>query len=374
MPTTLVTPKEIKPGEDRVAMVPAVAEKLSKSGIKVKIQRDLGGNMYIADSAFKDVDVIENVQELYAAGDVVVKVQPPTDEEISYMKNGAILISTLYPHTRPAILKKLCEKKITAFALEMVPRISRAQSMDILSSQATAIGYKAVLIAANSARFFLPMLSTAAGTLRPASVLIIGAGVAGLQAIATARRLGARVSAYDVRPETKQEVESLGAKFVEMEIKAVGEGGYARELTAEEKQKQQEMLAQHIASSDIVIATAGVPGKPAPKIISKAMVEKMKPGSVIVDTMAEMGGNCELAKAGQHVEHNGVLVVGTENIASSLAINTSEMFAKNVLNFITPMLKDSEISLDWNDEVISGSVVTRDGNIIPDVLKKLVEV
>jgi NAD(P) transhydrogenase subunit alpha len=374
MPTTIVTPKEIKPGEDRIAMVPTVADKLSKSGIKVKIQRGLGANMYLEDSAFKDVDVVENVQELYAAGDVIVKVQPPTDEEISYMKNGAILISTLYPHTRPAILKKLCEKKIISFALEMVPRISRAQSMDILSSQATAIGYKAVLIAANSARFFLPMLSTAAGTLRPANVLIIGAGVAGLQAIATARRLGARVSAYDVRPETKQEVESLGAKFVEMEIKAVGEGGYARELTAEEKQKQQEMLAKHIAANDVVIATAGVPGRPAPKIISRAMVEKMKPGSVIVDTMAEMGGNCELSKAGQHVEHNGVLVVGTENIASSLAINTSEMFAKNILNFITPMLKDSEVSLDWKDEIISGSVATRDGNIIPDALKKLVEV
>lgn len=373
MPTTIITPKEIKPGEDRVAMVPAVADKLSKSGIKVKIQRDLGVNMYIADSAFKDIDVVENVQELYAAGDVVVKVQPPTDEEISYMKDGAILISTLYPHTRPAILKKLCEKKITSFALEMVPRISRAQSMDILSSQATAIGYKAVLIAANSAKFFLPMSSTAAGTMRPASVLIIGAGVAGLQAIATAKRLGARVSAYDVRPETKQEVESLGAKFVEMEIKAVGEGGYARELTAEEKQKQQEMLAKHIAESDIVIATAGVPGKPAPKIISNAMVEKMKPGSVIVDTMAEMGGNCELSKAGQQIEHNGVVVVGTENIASSLAINTSEMFAKNVLNFITPMIKDGEINLDWEDEVISGSVATRDGNVVHDALKKLVE-
>lgn len=374
MSVTIVIPKEIKSGEDRIAMVPVVADKLSKLGVNIKIQQDLGDKVYATDSAFKGAEVAKNTKDLYAAGDVVLKVMAPTDEEISYMKEGAVLVCLLYAHNNPEILKKLCAKKITCFALEMIPRtISKAQSMDVLSSQATVMGYEAVLLAATRAKFFFPMLSTAAGTMRPAKVLIIGAGVAGLQAIATAKRLGARVSAYDVRPETKEQVASLGAMFVDTGVAAAGTGGYARELTAEEKQKQQDILGQQIANSDIVITTAGVPGKPAPKIISKEMVEKMKPGSVIIDIMAEQGGNCVLAKPGEDVEHNGVLVVGTKDIASMLTVNASEMFARNILSFITPIFKEGELNLDWADEVLSSSVATRDGNVVHEALKKLVE-
>lgn len=370
MPITIVVPKEIKEGEDRVAMVPSVADKLSKLGIGVKIQQNAGKGSFLADSAYKSVEIVSDIKKLYPAGGMVIKIQPPTTEEIGLMKEGAILVSHLYPHTRPEVLKELCDKKITCFALEMVPRISRAQSMDVLSSQATVIGYKAVLLAAHYSKFFFPMVSTAAGTLRPANVLIIGVGVAGLQAIATAKRLGARVSAYDVRSAAKQEAESLGAKFVDTGVTAEAKGGYARELTAEEKQKQQEVLAKHITDSDVIISTAGVPGKPAPKIISKSMVKSMKPGSIIVDTMAEMGGNCEFSKAGENVEHNGVIIVGVKNLTSTMATPASEMFAKNVLNFVSPMFKEGEISLDWEDEVIKGSAVTHEGNVVHPVLKK----
>lgn len=371
MPITIAIPKEIREGEARVAIVPVVAEKLAKMGCYIGVQTKAGESSYINDAAYKNATIYHTEQETFHAGDVVIKIQPPTEEEVNFMKDGAVLISTLYPHTNPKILTKLCSKKITAFALEMIPRISRAQSMDILSTQATVIGYKAVLLAANTSKIFFPMLSTAAGTIRPAKVLIIGAGVAGLQAIATARRLGARVEAYDVRPETKEEVASLGAKFVEAAFSATGAGGYARELTADEKRAQQELLAKHIADSDIVITTAGVPGKPAPKIVTKEMVEAMKAGAVLVDTMAEMGGNCELTKVGETVEHNGVIIVGVKNITSSLAVNASETFAKNVLNFITPMIKNGELNIDWNDQVYVDSAATRDGQIVNANLKNL---
>lgn len=372
MTITIAIPKELKEGENRVAMVPAVAEKFTKLGAKVKIQHGLGDTIYLADSAYKDVEAVQNSKDLLNTSDLIIKIHPPTDEEINSMKEGSILVCMLYPHTNPEILKKLCAKKITCFAMEMIPRISRAQPMDVLSTQATIFGYKAVLIAADEANFFFPMLATGAGTMRPAKVLIIGIGVAGLQAIATARRLGARVEAYDVRPETKQEAESLGAKFVDTGVQAVGEGGYARELTAEEKQQQQAVLEKHIAESDVVITTAGVPGRPAPKIISKAMVEKMKAGSVIVDTMAEMGGNCELTKIGKQ-NHNGVTIVGTQNLASSLAVNGSEMYAKNVLHFLTPMFTKEGFKLDWQDEVIVGSAATHESKVVNPAFKKLLE-
>ena len=375
MPFTVVIPREEKDGEERIALVPVVADKLSKLGAKIKIQKDLGTNIYIADSAFKDVEVVAAAKELYAAGDVVLKVQPPTDAEIDHMKEGSILVSLLYPHVRPAILKKLNAKKITCFGLELIPRtISRAQSMDVLSSQATVTGYAAVLIAANTTKFLMPMLSTAAGTIRPSKVLIVGAGVAGLQAIATAKRLGGRVEAYDIRPETKLDIASLGASYIDTGVEVTSEGGYARELTADEKKKQADVLAKHVAGSDIVITTAGVPGKPAPKIITKEMVDAMKPGSVIVDIMAEMGGNCDLTKAGENVDHNGVTIVGPKDLASSFAVNASEMFSRNILNFITPMFgEDGDVKIDWEDDVIKGSIATHDGKIVQDSLKKLVE-
>jgi NAD(P) transhydrogenase subunit alpha len=372
MSITIAIPKETY--DDRVAMVPNVVDKFLKLGTKMNIQHEAGHGIFVADEAYKNTTVLNTAAELYVSGDMIIKVNPPSVEEVNQMKEGSILITLLYPHNNPEVLKALCAKKITCFAMEMVPRISRAQIMDVLSTQATAIGYKAVIAAADSCKFMFPMIATAAGTIKPAKVLIIGIGVAGLQAIATARRLGARVEAYDVRPETKLEAESLGAKFVDTGVKASGEGGYARELTAEEKKMQQDVLAKHIAESDVVITTAGVPGKPAPKILSKEVVAMMKPGAIIVDTMAEMGGNCELTKAGKMLDYNGVMILGMQKIPSSLAINASEMYAKNILNFITPMFtKEGNLNLDWKDEVISGSCATHEGKVMHPMFKKLVE-
>jgi NAD(P) transhydrogenase subunit alpha len=257
----------------------------------------------------------------------------------------------------------LKERGITSFAMELVPRISRAQSMDALSSQASIAGYKAVLIAANQLQKFLPMLTTAAGTIRPAQVLVIGAGVAGLQAIATARRLGAVVEAYDVRSATREQVKSLGAKFVDTGVSAEGAGGYARELTAQEKAAQQEVLDSRIAAADAVITTASVPGRPAPKIISRAAVERMRAGSVVVDVAAEQGGNCELTRAGEVIEHQGVSIVGAVNLPAALAYNASEMYSRNLLNFLKPALHNGELKIDWSDEVFAQACLTTGGEI-----------
>jgi NAD(P) transhydrogenase subunit alpha len=274
-----------------------------------------------------------------------------------------VVVGFMQAHARHAEVLALKTRGITSFAMELVPRISRAQSMDALSSQAAIAGYKAVLIAASQLQKFLPMLTTAAGTIRPAQVLVIGAGVAGLQAIATARRLGAVVEAYDVRAATAEQVKSLGAKFVDTGVSAEGSGGYARELTAEEKAKQQEVLDARIAAADAVITTASVPGRPAPKIISRAAVERMRPGSVVVDIAAEQGGNCELTRAGEITVHQGVKIVGAVNLAAQLAYNASEMYARNLFNFLKPALSKGELAIDWNDEVFAQACLTRDGQI-----------
>jgi NAD(P) transhydrogenase subunit alpha len=257
--------------------------------------------------------------------------------------------------------------------MELIPRISRAQSMDALSSQASVAGYKAALMAGSLLGRFLPMLTTAAGTIRPSKVLVIGAGVAGLQAIATAKRLGAMVEAYDVRAATKEQVQSLGAKFIDLEVKAEAAGGYARELTEEEKEKQQAILAKHIAEADAVISTAAVPGRPAPRIITAAMVEGMKPGAVILDLAADSGGNCELTQPGEEIIHNGVTVYGPLNVPSMLPVHASEMYAKNVFNFLSPMIKDGQLAIDWNDEVMTGSALTHQGEIKHEPTRRLVE-
>ncbi|HZW59827.1 MAG TPA: NAD(P) transhydrogenase subunit alpha, partial [Woeseiaceae bacterium] len=270
----------------------------------------------------------------------------------------------MYGHLNRELVEALGARKQTAFAMELIPRISRAQSMDVLSSQAAAAGYKAALIAANTLDKFLPMLTTAAGTIRPAQVLVIGAGVAGLQAIATARRLGAVVKGYDVRGATREQVESLGAKFVDTGVSAEGEGGYARELTDAEKHKQQQALEKEIAVSDIVISTAAIPGRPAPKIISADAVASMKPGAVIVDLAAETGGNCELTQAGRTVVEHGVKIVGPVNLPATLGRHASEMYARNLFNFLGPAIKDGELHIDWDDEVFAKSALTRDGEIV----------
>ena len=308
-----------------------------------------------------------------AGADLLFTVQPPDAALIARLKAGATVAGFLAPHAQIAARARDERQRITSFAMELVPRISRAQSMDALSSQAAVAGYKAVLIGSAALDKFYPMLTTAAGTIRPATVLVIGAGVAGLQAIATAQRLGAVVEAYDVRSATREQIKSLGAKFVETGVTAEGTGGYARELTAEEKAKQQEVLDGRIAAADCVITTAGVPGRPAPRIISRAAVERMKPGAVIVDLLAEGGGNCELTRAGETVEHNGVRIIGPVNLPASVAYHASDMYARNLLNFIKPAIKDGALAIDWNDEVFAASCVTHDGTIRHEPTRKLVE-
>jgi NAD(P) transhydrogenase subunit alpha len=373
MPVTIGVLKETVRGENRVAVVPEVATRLAALGARLLIERGAGAAARFPDAAYKDVAFAESADGVLAASDLLFTVQPPDAALVARLKPGSVVAGFLAPHAQIPLVRALNERRITGFAMELVPRISRAQSMDALSSQAAVAGYKAVLIAAAALDKFYPMLTTAAGTIRPATVLVIGAGVAGLQAIATARRLGAVVEAYDVRSATREQIRSLGAKFVETGVVAEGTGGYARELTAEEKAKQQEVLDSRIAAADCVITTAGVPGRPAPRIISRAAVERMKQGAVIVDLLAEGGGNCELTRAGATVEHNGVRIIGPVNLPATVAYHASDMYARNLLNFIKPAFKDGALAIDWNDEVFAASCVTHDGTIRHEPTRKLVE-
>ncbi|HLY52614.1 MAG TPA: NAD(P) transhydrogenase subunit alpha [Steroidobacteraceae bacterium] len=363
MAVTIGALKESALEESRVSLTPEIAEKFAREGARITLERGAGERARFADAAYRNVVWAESAAAVLASADVVLTVQPLTVEQIGQLKPSAVVIGFMQPHARAAEVRALKERRITSFAMELVPRISRAQSMDALSSQASIAGYKAVLIAASRLQKFLPMLTTAAGTIRPSQLLIIGAGVAGLQAIATARRLGAMVEAYDVRSATREQVKSLGAKFVETGVSAEGTGGYARELTAEEKAKQQEALDARIAAADAVVTTASVPGRPAPKIISRAAVERMRAGSVVVDIAAEQGGNCELTRAGETIEHQGVQIVGAVNLPAQLAYNASEMYARNLFNFLKPAILKGELAIDWNDEVFAQSCLTRDGAI-----------
>ncbi len=373
MPITVAVPKESMQGERRVAMEASVIAKLQKLGAQVLIETGAGSAAHIPDAAFSGATVLPSATELYQRADIVLKVQPPTLEEIALLKEGSVLIATLQPYKYPELVAALRAKNITSFAMELIPRISRAQSMDVLSSQAAVAGYKAAIMGADLSSRFFPMLTTAAGTIRPSKVMVIGAGVAGLQAIATARRLGAVVEGYDVRSATKEQVQSLGAKFIELGIKAEGEGGYARELTAAEKQEQQAELAKHIATADVLITTAAVPGRPAPKIIPESTVAGMKSGAVIIDLAADGGGNCTLSQPGQTVVHNGVIIHAPLNVPSQVPVHASEMYAKNLLNFLTPMLKDGQYQADFKDEVIAGALLTHAGRITNEAIRQLVE-
>ena len=365
--------KENVPNECRVALVPEIAAKFQAAGAQILLQRDAGLAAQFPDNQFKDVQWADNAAGVFNQADVVLKVQPPTMDEVAQMKSGATLIGFIYGHLHLDVVKALRDKQITTLAMELVPRISRAQSMDALSSQAAVAGYKAVLIAANTLDKFLPMLTTAAGTIRPAQVLVIGAGVAGLQAIATAKRLGAVVEAYDVRSATREQVKSLGAKFVETGVSAEGQGGYARELTQEEKDQQQAVLEKRIAAVDAVITTAAIPGRPAPKLIRKEAVYAMKPGAVIVDIAAETGGNCELTQPGETILVNGVKVVGPLNLASSLAFHASEMYSRNVYNLLKPALHEGVFNIDWQDEVFAGCCLTHAGEVKHEATRKLMD-
>jgi len=356
--------KETQPHERRVALVPSVAPRLIKLGAKLHMQNGAGEAIKLADAAFKDVVLVDDRKELVADADVVLAVQPPALEVIDAMKEGAILISFIYAGNQPALVKRLIEKKITCFAMEMLPRITRAQSMDALSSQSALAGYYAVQLGAIHLGRVLPKITTAAGAIGPAKVLVMGLGVAGLEALATAHRLGAVTEGYDVRPETQEQALSLGATFVETGVDATGKGGYARELSSEEKVKVAAVLTRHIQQSDLIITTAAIPGRSSPKLISKAQVAGMKAGAVIVDLSAEGGGNCEDTEPGKTIEVGQVTIVAPLNVPSLLGEDASELYAKNQYNLLALMMKDNVIEIDWADEILAGTALTHAGKLV----------
>ncbi len=374
MAIQVAIPRETEPGEKRVAIGPAAAKRLVELGMALWVEPGAGLGSGAPDSGYLSwATLVDDPNRLYGQADIVLRVGLPEAEQIRLMREGATLVSFVYASRHPEKVRLLCERKITTFAMELVPRLSRAQSLDALSSQAVVAGYKAILLAAGKLERFFPMLTTAAGAIRPAKVLVIGAGVAGLQAIATARRLGAQVEGYDVRAASREEVESLGARFVATDIRAEGPEGYARELTAEERLMQQELLAQHVRQADVVVSTASVPGRPAPKIILKAMVEVMKPGSVIVDLAAESGGNCELTVPGREVQHGHTSILGPLNVPSMMAEDASRMYAQNVSSLLSLFVREGRIELDWSDEVISKTILTHDGKIRHEATRQLLE-
>jgi proton-translocating NAD(P)+ transhydrogenase subunit alpha len=371
----IAVPAETRAHEARVAATPETVKKLIAGGCTVTVQQGAGARARFADAAYQEAGA--RIEADYAAtckaADVVLKVQAPDAPELAQTPQGAALIAMFSPHTNP-LLADYAKAGLSCFAMELVPRISRAQGMDVLSSQANIAGYKAVLVATEHYQRFFPMLMTAAGTVTPARVLVLGAGVAGLQAIATARRLGAMVEAFDVRTAAKEQVLSLGAKFVEVPVEENAEdaGGYAREVSEEYKKKQGELVAQHAAQADIIITTALIPGRPAPELISKEMVESMKPGSVIVDLAVEAGGNCPLSKLNEVVEHQGVTIVGHGNLPSLLATDASNLYARNLYNFLVPMINGGkgELKPDPKDEIVAASLITHRGEFRkPELLK-----
>ena len=358
MAVTIGVARETAPGERRTALTPETCRKFVAAGATVRVQRGLGQGAHIPDQAYADAgaDLVDSASAAHAQADVVLCVQAPAAAAIAELKPGAVLVGMLHPQADALRADAIATRGVVAFPLEKLPRTTRAQAMDVLSSQAGMAGYKAVLIGAQLAPRFFPMLTTAAGTIRPSKVLVVGAGVAGLQAIATAKRLGAQVEGFDVRPETREQIESLGGRFLDLGVSAAGEGGYARQLTDDERAEQQRRLAEHLKGVDVVVCTAAVPGRPAPKIISADMARGMRPGSVIVDLAAETGGNCELTQPGRTVEIGGVAIAGPLDLASSGALHSSEMYARNVYNFASLLLRDAVLAFDWDDELLAKTV------------------
>lgn len=378
----IAIPKERREHEKRVAATPDVIKKYISLGFDVSVEKDAGLGSQVMNNDYEDAGatIIDDAAKLYQNADIVLKVQKPLIDgegeidEVSAMKEGAILISTLEPTSSPDHNKAYVDKNISAFSMEFMPRITRAQSMDVLSSQSNLAGYNAVIDAAHHYGRAFPMMMTAAGTVAPAKVMIMGVGVAGLQAIATAKRLGAVVSATDVRAATKEQVESLGGKFVMVESDESGdaEGGYAKEMSEDYKRKQAELIAETLKKQDIAITTALIPGRPAPILIDDEMVKSMKPGSVIIDLAAPAGGNCTMTKPGETiVTDNGVIIVAHLNVASNLAADTSALYAKNLFNFITPLVNEEKngLNIDWEDEIIVDTLLTKDGQIVHERLK-----
>ena len=362
---------EVRSGERRVALVPQGVKELVKAGLEVVVESSAGSGSGIDDHAYSEAGatIAPSAAAALEGAGIVVRATPPSmtePDEVAILRRGTILIAFLNPLGRPDLVRRLAEAGVTAISMEMVPRITRAQSMDALSSQATIAGYKAVLMAADHLPKLLPMLTTAAGTIRPGKALVLGAGVAGLQALATARRLGAVVEAFDVRPAVKEQVQSLGARFLEAseEVTAEGEGGYAKELSEDQHRKELELIAGAIPEADIVITTAQIPGREAPTLITEAMVRSMRPGSVIVDLASESGGNCELTRSGEHVTAHGVQILGPVNLPASIPVHASQMYSKNVVTLLRELLdKEGALALDFENDVIGPATVTHDGEV-----------
>ena len=374
MPTTIGVPTETDSTERRVALVPDVAARLIKQGLEIAVERGAGRSAFIADEEFtaKGCRIVDRSAALGA--DLVVKVQPPDEAEIALMREGSVLISFLRPLDEPEIAARLADQGVTALSMELIPRTTRAQKMDALSAMSSVGGYKAVLFAANHLPKFFPLLTTAAGTIRPAQVLILGAGVAGLQAIATARRLGAVVHAYDVRPAARQEVESLGGRFVEIELEtaeAAEASGYAKALAEEKQRRQIELLQPFVAKSDVVISTALIPGRAAPVLITEEGVTAMTPGSVIVDMAAPNGGNCTLTRPGELVEHAGVSIYGPLNIAAEMPVHASQMYARTVSAMITEFTAEGTFASNFEDDIFESACVTHDGQVVHERVRGL---
>ena len=365
----VVIPKETSDNETRVAATPSSIKELVKAGLSVMVETQAGIKSHISDTDYINAgaSIIESKEKLLSSANILLKVFPPTLDQIVLLQPKSIVISFCQTTRDIDTVKALKEQSVTGFSMHLIPRTTLAQKMDALSSQANIAGYKAVLIAASKLGVYMPLLMTAAGTIRPAKVLVLGAGVAGLQAIATAKRLGAQVEAFDVRPIVKEQVESLGAKFIEVDSiddsEGVGDGGYAKETSEDYKSRQQKLIHDHISKSDVVVTTALIPGKPAPKLISESMVNSMRPGSIIMDLASENGGNCELTKKDEIITHNGVTIDGSSNIPGSMPVHASELYAKNITAFLTYMIEDGELKLDLDDEIVSGSMYTHMGEV-----------
>ena len=374
----IAVPRETAPGETRVALTPAAIAALVGDGVEVLVQTGAGEASFISDEAFREAGatIVPDAAALYGQADTIVRVGRPSDEETGMLRKGAILIGTLGTLSNPELARRLAETGATAISMDAIPRITRAQSMDTLSSQATVGGYKAVLIAAEKLPKFMPLLTTAAGTVRPARGIVMGAGVAGLMAIGTARRLGAVVEATDVRPVVKEQVESLGGTFIEVEMteeekaNAQTAGGYAREMSDDYKARQAALIAERVKEADFVITTALIPGRPAPRLVTDAMVASMKPGSVIVDMAAEAGGNVEGTEAGKEVVKHGVTIIGLTNLPATMPGSATAMYAKNMQTLLKHLIKDGAINLDFTDEITRGATITHDGKVINEATAK----
>ncbi|MDD5037742.1 MAG: Re/Si-specific NAD(P)(+) transhydrogenase subunit alpha [Dehalococcoidales bacterium] len=359
-------PKEIVPNEKRVALAPDIIKKLTGAKVEVLIEKEAGKDAFLLDSMYQEAGckIVADAAALYKESDIILKIQKPEPAEINMLREGVVLIALLQPLVNQDLVKQLTKKKVTAFSMDAVPRIARAQSMDALSSMSSIAGYKAVLISALKLGKYLPMMMTAASTMPPAKVLILGAGVAGLQAIATAHRLGAKVEAFDVRPVVKEQVESLGGTFVALEAtNAEDAGGYAKELSEDHAKRERELIQKHAIASDVVITTALIPGRPAPILVTKETVAAMKAGSVIVDIAAETGGNCELTKPGKEIVENGVTIIGPLNLPSDMAMQASQLYSKNISNLLFLMLKDGQLNLNFEDVIIKDCCITHKGEI-----------